>query len=91
MAEDTVDTTSGMSTRARKRTGLVDFGRRLVKEKQLGAVMGVITLILLLVAIFADLIAPYGMNETRVVRALARPSAGHLLGGDQLRWAFYRR
>ena len=84
MGKGTTDTSPGMIAEPKRRSRLVDFGIRLVKGKPLGAVMGVITLLLLLLAIFADFIAPYGMNETRVTDSLAPPSAAHLLGGDQL-------
>ncbi|GAI79520.1 unnamed protein product, partial [marine sediment metagenome] len=80
----TTDTSSEMVAGPKRRSRLADFGIRLFKEKRLGAVMGVITLLMLLVAIFANFIAPYGMNETRVADWLAPPSAAHLLGGDQL-------
>ncbi len=75
---------SEMVAEPKRRSRLVDLGIRLVKEKPLGAVMGVIVLFMLLIAIFANFIAPYGMNETRVTDFLASPSAAHLLGGDQL-------
>ncbi|GAI87528.1 unnamed protein product, partial [marine sediment metagenome] len=78
------DTSSETVAQPKRRSWLVDIGIRLVKEKPLGAVAGVVTLLLLLIAIFADFIAPYGMNETRVADFLAPPSAAHLLGGDQL-------
>lgn len=38
----------------------------------------------LLVTAFADLIAPYGMNEQDLYNVLAQPSAQHLLGTDAL-------
>ena len=47
-----------------RRSALVTFFRRIVKEKPLGTVGAVITALLLLVDIFADLLAPYGMNES---------------------------
>jgi len=84
MGKGTTDTSSEMVAEPKRRSGLVDFTIRLVKEKPLGSVMGVVTLLLLLVAIFADLIAPYGMNEIFVADFLAPPSAAHLLGGDHL-------
>jgi len=84
MGKGTTDTSSEMVAGPKRRSRLVDFGIRLVKEKRLGAVMGAITLLMLLVAIFANFIAPYGMNETRVADWLAPPSVDHLLGGDQL-------
>ncbi|GAI26805.1 unnamed protein product, partial [marine sediment metagenome] len=42
---------------------LVGFLIRLVKEKPLGMVGGIITLLLLLTGVFADFIAPFGINE----------------------------
>ncbi|MBA7602058.1 Glutathione transport system permease protein GsiD [subsurface metagenome] len=63
---------------------LVGFLMRLVKEKPLGAVGGIITLLLLLTGIFADLIVPYGMNECWAGGFLAPPSARFWLGTDNL-------
>ncbi len=84
MGKGTTDTSSEMVAEPKRHSRLVDLGMRLVKEKPLGTVAGVLTLLLLLVAIFADLIAPYGMNETRVADFLAPPSAANFLGGDHL-------
>lgn len=67
----------------RKRlSGLVDFAMRLVREKPLGTLGAVITLILLFAGIFADFIAPYGLNETQLAPALQPPSADFWLGTD---------
>ncbi|MFC1918523.1 ABC transporter permease [Chloroflexota bacterium] len=63
---------------------LVDTFIRLVKEKPLGAVGGAIFLVLLLTAIFANLLAPYGFNEYVIADRLNPPSAAHLLGTDHL-------
>ncbi len=63
---------------------LVELLIRLVKEKPLGAVGLVITLLLLLTGIFADFLAPYGMNETFTAEALGAPSARFWLGTDNL-------
>jgi len=84
MGKGMTDTSSEIVAEPKRRFWLVDLGIRLVKEKPLGTVGGVVTILLLLIAIFADLIAPYGMNETRVTDFLEPPSATHLLGGDQL-------
>ena len=70
---------------ARKRRGASgEFFVRLVREKRLGVVGGVIFFTLILLAIFADFIAPYGMDEMRIMDRFAAPSAEHLLGGDQV-------
>jgi len=63
---------------------LVDFLIRLVKEKPLGMVGGIITLLLLLTGIFADFLAPYGMNEGHTADFLAPPSARFWLGTDNI-------
>ncbi len=57
---------------------------RLVKEKPLGMVGGVIVLLLLVTGIFAGVIAPYGVNETHTADSLASPSQKYLLGADNL-------
>jgi peptide/nickel transport system permease protein len=57
---------------------------RLVRETPLGFVGGIITLLLLLTGIFADSLAPYGMNEIDPANALAPPSAEHWMGTDNL-------
>ncbi len=63
---------------------LVDFFIRLVKEKPLGTVSGIITLLLLLTGVFADFIAPYGSNETWVGEFLSPPSAKFWMGTDNI-------
>ena len=63
---------------------LVVFLTRLVKEKPLGFIGGIIVLLFLLTGIFADWLAPYGMNEIRPVDRLQPPSAKYLLGTDHL-------
>ena len=69
---------------SRARLSLVSFTIRLVQEKPLAAAGLAITLILLFVGVFADLLAPYGMNETHVADRLTAPSAEYWLGTDDL-------
>jgi peptide/nickel transport system permease protein len=61
-----------------------DIVTRLVKEKPLGTVGAVILLVLLLVGIFADVIAPYGYNDVNFVVRLKPSSSEHILGTDNL-------
>ncbi len=63
---------------------LVEVVVRLVKEKPLGTFGGAIVLVLFLVGIFADLIAPYGYNEMTLSARLQAPSASYWLGTDNL-------
>ncbi|MBA7534009.1 Glutathione transport system permease protein GsiD [subsurface metagenome] len=77
------DSSSGRVAETRRHPLLVELGIRLVKEKPLGTVGAVITLLLLFTGIFADFLAPYGMNEN-VGALLAPPSAKFWLGTDNI-------
>ena len=58
----------------------VAFHQRLFREKPLGAFGGVVFAIFLFCGLFADVIAPYGVNETDMLQRLEPPSLGHMLG-----------
>ena len=68
----------------KRRSRMMQFIRRLVREQPLGTVGGIIVLLLLFCGIFADLLAPYGMKEINLLHRYAPPSWEHLLGADQL-------
>ena len=57
---------------------------RLFREKPLGAAGGVIFVLFLLCGIFADVLAPYGMNQISPRNRLLAPSLAHLFGTDNL-------
>jgi peptide/nickel transport system permease protein len=78
------DRGSGRIAERKRHSFLVEGGIRLVKEKPLGTVGGIITLLLLLTGIFAPFIAPYGMNEIHTSDMLKTPSAKFWLGTDNL-------
>ena len=75
----------------KRRSRLAEFFRRLVKEKPLGTVCGIIILILILVAIFANVLMPYRYTEQHLADRLQGPSAQYLLGTDQLGRDFMSR
>ena len=81
---EVADTSSGAVVEPKRHSLLVDLVTRLVREKPLGTVGGIIVLILLLTGIFADFLAPYGMNETHAADTLQPPSAEYILGTDNL-------
>jgi peptide/nickel transport system permease protein len=56
----------------------------MVRRKPLGTVGGVIVLTMLLGAVFADVLSPYGFAETNLRERFVSMSAAHWLGSDQL-------
>ena len=68
----------------KRRSLLTDLLIRLVREKPLGAAGGVIVLILLVVGIFANFLAPYPYTEIHLSDQLSSYSGEYLLGTDNL-------
>ena len=75
----------------KRRSLLAEFFTRLVREKPLGTICGIIILILIFVAIFADVLAPYSYDKAYIIDRLQGPSARYLLGTDQLGRDFLSR
>ena len=63
---------------------MVSFFVRMWREKSLGTVSGIIILLVILVAIFADVLAPYEYIEIHLADRLTGSSAGYPLGTDHL-------
>ena len=57
---------------------------RLFREKPLGAVGGVVFVLFLLCGVFADVLAPYGMNQISPINRLKPPSWQFPFGTDNL-------
>ena len=75
----------------KRRSRLADLFIRLVREKPLGTVSGIIILILIFVAIFAAVLAPDPYKEMQLVDRLQGPSAQYLLGTDHIGRDFLSR
>jgi peptide/nickel transport system permease protein len=60
------------------------FVRRLFREKRLGAIGAVVVVLFLFCGIFAEWIAPYGMNQISPLERLKAPSLDHPFGTDFL-------
>jgi peptide/nickel transport system permease protein len=78
-----INSSIGQVAEKKRLSSLFTFVKRLLKEKPLGTVGAAITLLLLLVGIFASFLAPYGMNES-TADLLVGPSATHWFGTDNL-------
>jgi len=88
MAEKTATKTPGIyagSVSIRKRRSFFgDLMLRFWREKPLGTIGAIIVLLLLLVGIFANWLAPFGYNDTFVGGKLEAPSGAHWLGTDNV-------
>jgi len=73
---------SNLAERSKKRPLLVDLLIRLVKEKPLGLIGGIIFLVLLFTGIFANQLAPHAMNEVNLLARLQPPSVHYWFGTD---------
>ena len=78
------ENSSGKTIERKRHSKFVDLLARLIKEKPLGTVGGIVTLLLLLIGIFANFLAPYGPNEILATSAFSHPSAQFWLGTDNL-------
>ena len=74
-----------------QRHWLVDLLVRMVRTKPLGTACGVVVLALIVVAVFADVLAPYPYDEIYLMEILEPPSARHLLGTDNVGRDFLSR
>ena len=61
-----------------------DFFGRLWRQKPLGIASAIVILILIMLAIFADALAPYPVDQLNLAERLQGSSTRHLLGTDQL-------
>ena len=75
---------SEMSAPYQQKSRFMAFHRRMAKSKPLGAFGGAVFALFLICGVFADLLAPYGLNETNMLERLQSPSFLHILGTDHL-------
>ena len=68
----------------RERGAAAAFVLRLVREKPLGAFGGAVFVVFLFCGVFADLLAPYGMNQISPLNRLKPPSWQFPFGTDNL-------
>ena len=64
--------------------GIKIFFKRLLKEKPLGFGCSILTFFFIFVGLFANFLAPYGMNETDLGNFLSQPDGNHWMGTDNL-------
>ena len=58
--------------------------KKYVKEDPVGFISFLMILLFIFLAVFADFIAPYGINETQYMIPKAAPSMEHIFGTDEL-------
>lgn len=84
MSEATASYSTDTGLLLARRSRFAAFNLRLIREKPLGAIGGTIFLFFLFCGIFAEALAPYGVNETDMVARLQAPSVEHWFGTDHL-------
>jgi peptide/nickel transport system permease protein len=70
--------------RSRPVSPTLRFIGRLFREKPLGAIGGLVFLLFLFCGVFADFLAPYGMNQINPINRLKPPSWAFPFGTDNL-------
>ena len=90
---ETTERDSAGQAEPKRRSTLADFFIRLIKQKPLGTLGGIIVLLMLFTGIFADLswiglpnvgLAPYHYSEYTLTARMSPPSADHVLGTDNI-------
>jgi len=90
---ETTERHSAVQAAPKRRSALADFFIRLIREKPLGTLGGIIVLLMLFTGIFADLswiglpnigLAPYHYSEYTLSARMSPPSADHVLGTDNI-------
>ena len=78
------DNGSELLTQIGEQDGVREKLRRMARQNKLAAFSAVLIALVLLLAVFAPLIAPYGEAEQDVLARLQPPSAAHWFGTDEL-------
>lgn len=78
------DRGSELLTQICEQDGVREKLRRMARQNKLAAFSAVLIALVLLLAVFAPLIAPYGEAEQDVLARLQPPSAAHWFGTDEL-------
>lgn len=82
--EESVTVEAAIQKAKKRLPFLIEMFVRLIKEKPLGTIGGMIVIVFFLVGIFADWLAPYHYMEQDLDYILSSPSAKFLLGTDNL-------
>ena len=80
----TLAETTPIAPAKRPKSGLLHFIGRLFREKPLGAAGAIVFVLFLFCGIFADVLAPYGMNQIAPLKRLRPPSLEFPFGTDNL-------
>lgn len=84
MNQMTTTASNGQVDAPRRHHWTLDLLIQLVKTKPLGAIGGLIVLLMVLMALFAPLIAPYNPNDIQKIEPVSPPSSEYVLGTDAL-------
>ncbi|MEZ4503285.1 MAG: ABC transporter permease [Dehalococcoidia bacterium] len=86
MVSESAPGVTASSLQIRERSAVLrwlDYARSFARHKPLGAFGAVVLVLLVLMAVFAEFVAPFGSLETNQSIALEGPSFTHIAGTDQ--------
>lgn len=84
MDTDAKETITQIKVKDEHHSFFVSVLLRIIKDQPLAIIGSIIVLILLIVGIFANFIAPHGYNDVVLADRLLSPSAAHIFGTDHL-------
>ncbi len=84
MSDPKTDILPGAVTEKKPQSFMADLVVRIIKEKPLGTIGGIIVLAMFFIGIFANLLSPFPPNETHAKAVLSPPSNEFALGTDNL-------
>ena len=73
-----------LSSQIGEKDGIREKIGRMCRQNKLAAVSAIIIILIILMAVFAPLITPYGEADTSLTERLTGPSAEHIFGTDYL-------
>jgi len=82
--EEKVVMTEEILSQIGEKDGIKEKLLKMCRENKLAVFSAIVIIIILLAAIFAPVVAPFGEAEQDLINRLKGPGAGHLLGTDEL-------
>jgi len=80
----TMDISEDLKSQVGEKDGIKEKLGRMAKQNKLATFSAIVIIIIILLAIFAPVVTPYGEAEQDLTNRLTAPSAAHIFGTDEL-------